>query len=285
MYKITYKEKIILGAMGIAAMIMFPIMSFAEAPSGRMSEFYNSTTNTYVNGWSEFANGDGTIGPGGGGQAFDAEYLFYKLEGNKLSIALQTGFDVADGQQEYGVGDIYYTGDLALSFDGAADGKFQYAIDFGLFTADYSGINNPVGNEVGGNTGTAGIDFAGLYSVDENTGWSNGVYSGYSASAPLAMETGVLVGNLIDNIYGIEEPNGVKTSYYRIVSFDINSISEILPGNSFELEAKWTMSCGNDTIQGSFQDVAPVPEPTTMLLLGAGLLGIGGMRRKKEEEV
>lgn len=42
---------------------------------------------------------------------------------------------------------------------------------------------------------------------------------------------------------------------------------------------KWGMSCANDTIEGAV--VAPVPEPGTFLLLGAGLIGLAFYRRKQ----
>lgn len=39
--------------------------------------------------------------------------------------------------------------------------------------------------------------------------------------------------------------------------------------------------CGDTTIQGTVNQVSGVPEPTTFLLLGAGLLGLGVLRRKR----
>lgn len=44
-----------------------------------------------------------------------------------------------------------------------------------------------------------------------------------------------------------------------------------------DLGLHWTMSCGNDVIEGAF---TPVPEPGTALLLGSGLIGLAGIRRR-----
>lgn len=40
----------------------------------------------------------------------------------------------------------------------------------------------------------------------------------------------------------------------------------------------WGMTCANDVIEGGY---TRVPEPTTLLLLGLGLLGVGILRRKQ----
>ena len=217
-----------------------------------------------TDGWTQFADDDGIVGPGGGGQGFDAEYLYYKVEGSVLSLGLQTGYNVVTGEQTYGSSSfLYYAGDLALSVDGhvgTGAGKgvtFEYGIDFGLETHGYSGATIDTGSG-------DGIDAAGLYAVSS---WSNDVYSGHHDSDPYAIDDGTKIADLLSNVAGA----GGDT-FFRTVSFDMAGLGW---GDDFILDAHWTMSCGNDAIDGH----TSVPEPAGLSLLALGLMGF--IRRKR----
>jgi hypothetical protein len=236
-----------------------------------------------ANGWNMFADDDSHIGPGGGGQRFDAEYLFYKYDesSQNLTIGLQTGFDVNDGYYNG-----YYAGDLALSFDGSTSGAFygyEYAVDFGLVTKNYNGdyVNDGYNND--------GQDTAGLYSVSQ---WDNNILN--PVSSPFAMDEGSMVAALSQNSsapYSFTDGvnnSGIDSSFYRIVSFDLAGIVDV--SSDFTVDAHWTMSCGNDAINGSFTVAqtgggTPVPEPSILALFGIGSLGVAftGMRRRKQQ--
>lgn len=230
----------------------------------------------------ETFNRQGYVYPGWGGQPFDAEYIFYKLNGSVLSIGLQTGYDINDGEYNG-----YYGGDLALSFNGATPGdanSYEFAIDFGNETRDYYGKD-----AVDADNNGDGIDAAGLYAV---TGWNNDIYfdgpgpngnsssDGKLSSSPFAMDNGNLVlgegaglGLLANSS---QTTSSGQMSYYRAYQFDLMDLGL---SDISTLDAHWTMSCGNDAVDG---EVSLVPEPSILLLMSTGmvgLLGVAGRRR------
>lgn len=225
-------------------------------------------------GWNVFASEDqsGTgnykLTPGWGGQKFDAEYLFYKLQGNQLSIGLQTGFDVvSDNGQLYSDGHRYYAGDLALSFDGNKS-SYEYAIDFGNLTKGYN--TNAIISAQGK---ISGKDTAGLYKANS---WNNDILFGQSA--PYGVSSGsLLVGKSGSNFSEGSGTVGSDKSYFTMFTFDLSNISGLQ--TNFILDAHWTMSCGNDAIDGRVA-LTKVPEPSPFVLLGLGLVGLVVTRRK-----
>jgi len=228
-------------------------------------------------GWTAFASEDQSgsgnyyLSPGWGGQNFDAEYLFYKLDGNQLSIGLQTGFNVVSKTGQVYDGHTYYAGDLALSFDGDKS-NYEYAIDFGKLTKNYAG-NTAISAQ--GNA--SGIDTGGLYKANS---WNNDIYfyTNGGFSAPYSVSSGSLL--VAQNAGNFSEGSGIvggDKSYYSIFTFDLSNIVGLQ--SDFILDAHWTMSCGNDAIDGRVA-LSKVPEPSSLVLFGLGLAGLLAARRR-----
>lgn len=127
--------------------------------------------------------------------------------------------------------------------------------------------------------GTAGrsdrIDFQ--YSID-STSLTTGTWTDINAldftSPNVAAALGALDGNTAANrtglssaISGLNIPNGA-TFWIRWVSFDALGADDGLAVDDFSLTPRGTT-------------IPQVPEPTTMLLLGLGLVGLAGVRRMK----
>lgn len=255
--------KNLLKSLSILAIALSSSMSFA----GQLPVFAD---------WNVFGSEDQTgtgeykLNPGYGGQKFDAEYLFYKLNGNKLSIGLQTGFDIISDAGQYRANDRYYFGgDLALSFDGNKS-TYEYAIDFGNLTKNYNGTT-----KISAQGNSSGVDTAGLYKANN---WNNDILFG--ESAPYAVSSGaLLLAADATNFAQGSAANGYKSdvSYFTMFTFDLSNITGLQP--NFVLDAHWTMSCGNDAIDGRVA-LAKVPEPSPLLLLVLGLAGLFLARRK-----
>jgi hypothetical protein len=80
---------------------------------------------------------------------------------------------------------------------------------------------------------------------------------------------------------GTWDINNTQAGGYGILSFELTNtalVDRYLGSGNFGFH--WNMTCGNDTIEGGAS--APVPEPSTFVLLGAGLLGAGLYRRKRK---
>ena len=201
-----------------------------------------------------------------GGQAYDIEQIFYVYEdddsnaftGGKLYIGLVTGYTPYD--PDWASGDMF----IGLGPDATPD----LAVATGVGEARYG--------SAWVNTGWTTIapfnPFPGAdpYRVDETAGgvieYGTGLASGLGATVGWGL--------------GVDG----STHNFLEICIDLNGDMELLIDDGLGaggLTLHWTMRCGNDVID-VIDDVplAPVPEPTTMVLLGMGVLGMALRARR-----
>jgi hypothetical protein len=222
---------------------------------------FGSSPFDHNNNWSpiDYPYGVGhqpSPGPyGEGGEKFDLEGLKVAIGADSIYIALANSFGYNAYSSSWG--QSYRLGDLFIG----VDNQYQYAIDI----VD------------GGATG--------LYSVSSWNGLQDlpGSYYGTPVASQLGaheMTSGTWLGDVTT---ATSFWAGLETDYLSPGNGDTYvwefAIDRSLLGNFSNLSFHITLGCGNDLIE---ETVAPIPEPTTLMLFGLGLVGSVFIRRRKK---
>lgn len=206
-----------------------------------MIEDTNDNSNGYI------------VGPYGGGQNYDAEYLGVKKEGGMLYISLLSG-QRTDNDLNPGDGYYYIPGDLRF----VTTSGTVFGMEFNGMTYDLNNSGLKVGE-------SAGPFAAGdlVRTDDVATQWKD---------SPLAPQNDVqLIGGTLvgaASMYAYVEP-GTDHSILE-VAIDMSLFGDTLD------TINWAPACDNDQLY------VKVPAPQALALMGIGLLGLGAASRRRK---
>jgi hypothetical protein len=189
------------------------------------------------------------VGPGYSyyGNQFDTEAIYFDNDQYNAYIAVLTGFPMsgatAPGNPPFTYGDI--------GIDADNNGVYEFGIDVSTYNAETKQaklLNNIV--------------------------WNNVYYSQFSIANPFNINSGSEVG-WVDFVYSTDQnTHFVLESGIPLALLGLNA------DQKQNLVVHWTMECGNDYLNLP-ADTNPVPEPTTLSLLGLGVLGLLGLKKKR----
>ncbi|MBI4686551.1 MAG: PEP-CTERM sorting domain-containing protein [Nitrospirae bacterium] len=214
--------------------------------------------------------GTGYVGPGSGGQPFDAEAAYIGIQGTKIYVAVVTGMPQTGSKDPWRYDNPAYTsydwnrslekywvdpGDIGL--DMGNDGIYEFA------------ITTRPDNSKSSHTPTAGAGrvLSGNLIWTDPRAWSTTI--GYTEWGGISDPWAV---NTFDNAISLGSNfryGAFGTDHYAIEAIIDNSLLGLNNGDLLTLH--WTMECGNDYLH-LLDPVSQIPEPSTFILLGSGLM-------------
>ncbi len=221
-----------------------------------MSGDYGSQSNPWWN-----TNEDQEVEPGAAtGQKWDLEGFFLSDTGDEL--AMVGGFNFEKGQGGILSGDIFIDTDMDPSY-------YEYVMDLGFtdeegnkgqggemmeYTVYENNENNPI---------TFNLTHGGPAGPTQDQNWT------YSGGGSVVYQNLALT--YLKNKNDEKMGGGVTGGKHNAVVVDVSFLTGGYGVHN-------TLECGNDVLKGN--NAAAVPEPATIFLLGSGLLGLFGYRKK-----
>ena len=227
-----------------------------------MSGDYGSKTNSWWN-----TNEDQEVEPGAAtGQEWDLEGFFLSDgtgDAEADSLALVGGFDFAGGEDWVDSGDIFIDTDMETDYyDYVMDLNFQTSGShtYTVYQNDGSLQYNVTHGGPSGPTQGKAWTFSSQGTATIVQGYDNIAMNYLSGKSDSEMGGGVTGANFYN-------------AGHNAVIVDVSFL-----GSNTNYSLHNAIECGNDFLSGS--NTAAVPEPATIFLLGSGLLGLFGYRKK-----